>query len=668
MNKKLQFVRFISFIIAIAALIFLMHNSSIFSDYDNPLVDHVPYDVLDQVTPTITPLPTVVTIDGFDNFDMGTDFAEGHISTNPTNALAFFTAFNINGTHYSTSGHAWTTNNPNFGEIMRGDPVTAYDSLGRLYYENMYGSPNILGTKIVRSDNNSLTWFSAVDGNSGGDKNWLAADQTAGPYSNYVYGTMTNTSFSGVNFIRSINRGVSFTNTASFSFSPLPGSMPCVGPNGSTSGGAVYVVINSGSTFASTYIFHVSLNGGSSFTLKSSQNWAGYVGTSVNNRHAVNNMRTRPYPFIAADNSYGTYRGRLYGVYATNDPPGDGNKPDIFCRFSNDHGATWSSAVKVNDDASTQNNNQWHPAIWCDKQTGRLYVQWMDTRDTPTSDSALIYASYSDNGGVSFVTNQAISNKKMRIDCPACGGGGTPRYQGDYNGITSNQYASMLTWADFRNNNFGSYTAYFPDYAFTVDPPSDSINSTNGSIVATFNVPGVKLWSNTVTFITQFEPTPPSGNYDVVYPSGNTLSSFPGSRTAIITANNVTPGTYNAVLTAKGPNGTPVHRRFITLYTQPTVIGIPNSSKIVNKYELFQNYPNPFNPTTRIDYNLMKESEVSLTVYNILGKTVSEMKLGKQAPGKQFVIFDAANLSAGIYYYRLKAGDFTNVKKMILLK
>ncbi|MBL7127677.1 MAG: T9SS type A sorting domain-containing protein [Ignavibacteria bacterium] len=650
-----------------STFLFLIFNSNILSDFDNPLVDHVPRDVLDQNTPTITPLPTVVTVDGYDNFDMGVDIAEGHISTNPTNPLAFFTAFNINGTHYSTSGHAWATSNPNFGFTMRGDPVTAYDSLGRLYYENMYGS-SILGTKIISSDNNSLTWYTAVDGNSGGDKNWMAADQTAGPYTNYVYGTMTNTSFNGVNFIRSTNRGASFTNTSSFAFNPLPGSMPCVGPNGSTSGGAVYVVINSGFTFASTYIFHVSLNGGISFTLKSSQNWVGYVGTNVNGRNSVDNMRTRPYPFIAADNSYGTYRGRLYCVYATNDPPGDGNKPDIFCRYSNDQGATWSGGVKVNDDASTQNNNQWHPAIWCDKQTGRLYVQWMDTRDTPTSDSALIYATASVNGGVSFVPNQRISNKKMKIDCSTCGGGGTPRYQGDYNGITSNEYTSMLTWTDFRNGNFGSYAAYFPDFAFTVSPSSDSINSTNGSISIDLNIPAVKRWGPAVTFVTQFDPTPPYGHYDVIYPSGSTLNSFPGSRTAIITANNVKPGTYNAVLTASGPNGTPVHRRFITLYTQPSVIGIPNSSQIINKYELFQNYPNPFNPTTRIDYNLMKESEVSLTVYDILGKAVSEMKLGKQAPGKQFVVFNAANLSAGIYYYRLTAGDFTDVKKMILLK
>ena len=665
MKKKSSIVKFTFILVLLGAFVFFNYSADMLGDYDNPLLDQIPYEVLNQTAPRISPLPTTVTIDGFDNFDLGVDYAEGHISENPTNPLAFFTAYNINGTHYTTSGHAFASNNPPFSGPA-GDPVTAYDSLGRLYYENMYGS--ISGTRVARSDNNSLSWFPIVDCNAGVDKNWLAADQTAGPYSNYVYSTMTSTSPNGANFVRSINRGQSFSSTYNFSFSPLPGTMPCVGPNGSISGGAVYVVGNSGSIFASTYIFYLSANGGSSFSVQSAQNWAGYVGTELNGRHSIENMRTRPYPFITADNSYGTYRGRLYCVYATNDPPGDGNKPDIFSRYSTDKGISWSASLKVNDDANTQNHNQWHPAIWCDKETGRLYVQWMDTRDTPTSDSAYIYASYSDNGGTSFVTNQRISNKKMRIDCPTCGGGGSPRYQGDYNGITSNEYTSMSAWTDFRNGTFGSYTAYFPDFAFTVSPASDSINSTNGSIVVTYNVPGVKLWSNTVTFMTQFTPTPPSGHFGVIYHPGHTLSTFPGSVTSVITANNVTPGTYSAVLTAKGPNGTPVHQRFITLYTQPNVIGVSNSTQIVNKYELFQNYPNPFNPTTRIEYNLMKESSVKLTVYDILGKVVSERNIGKQAPGKQLVTFDAANLAAGVYYYRLQAGEFTDVKKMMLIK
>jgi hypothetical protein len=666
MKNKISILRFCIVLSVFGLIMFLSYSTNIFSDYDNPLLDQVTYQEIDQISPKVTPLPTVVTIGGFDNFDMGVDFAEGHISVNPTNPKAFFTAFNINGTHYTTSGYAWSTNNPSFSG-PRGDPVTAYDSLGRLYYENMYGS-SIQGTRVARSDNNSLSWYPVVNANVGGDKNWIAADQTGGPYANYVYSTMSKfTSPFGANFVRSTNRGVSFSTTFSFSFSPLPGTMPCVGPTG-VPGGAVYVVGNSGSTFASTYIFYRSIDGGATFAVRSSQNWANYVGTNVNGRNSVENMRTRPYPFIAADNSYGPYRKRLYCVYASNDPPGNGNKPDIFCRYSVNQGSTWSSAVKVNDDASTQNNNQWHPAIWCDKTTGRLYVQWMDTRDTPTNDSAYIYASYSSNGGASFVTNQRISNKKMKINCTTCGGGGTPRYEGDYNGIASNGVTSMLTWTDFRNGNFGSYTAYFPDYAFTVSPTSDSLNSVNGSITINLNVPAVKLWTGTVSFLTQFSPSPPSGSFGVTYPLGSTLNSFPGSRKSRITANNVTPGTYNAVLTAKGSNGTPVHQRFVTLYVRPTVTGNSNITEIVNKYELYQNYPNPFNPTTRIEYNLMKESDVKITVYNSMGKVLTEMRRGKQAPGKQFVIFEANNLASGVYYYKLQTRDFTDTKKMLLIK
>jgi len=115
--------------------------------------------------------------------------------------------------------------------------------------------------------------------------------------------------------------------------------------------------------------------------LKSSQFFANYVGTNVGGRHSVENMRTRPYPFIAADNSYGQYRGRLYLVYANNTPVGNGNKPDIFCRYSTDQGVTWSSPVVINDDPNTTANHQWMPAIWCDKETGRLYAKWFDTRN-----------------------------------------------------------------------------------------------------------------------------------------------------------------------------------------------------------------------------------------------------------------------------------------------
>jgi hypothetical protein len=631
---------------------------------DDPTKDQIPWEVAKNLNPQMFDA-TVVTVGGYDNFFLGTDFAEGHISENPRMPGQYFVAFNINGTWYSLNGYDWLQNNPVFTSTMRGDPVAAHDSLGNLYYENMYGSPSILGTKIIKSTNNSVTWLPDVFGNTGVDKNWIAADQTGGPFANFVYTVMTASS--GGNFKRSTNGGASFDLTFSPGTQSLPGMMVCVGANGSVSGGAVYVVTNSGSSFASTYTFYRSTNGGANFTLMSSQNFANYVGTNVGGRNSVANMRTRPYPFITADNSFGPNRGRLYVVYASNEPAGNGNKSDIFSRYSTNGGSTWSSPVKVNDDLNTQNHQQWHPATWCDKETGRLYVQWMDTRDTPTSDSAYMYATYSTDGGLTFVPNQRISNAKMKIDCPTCGGGGTPRYQGDYNGIVSNGKTSMLVWTDFRAGRFDSYVSYFPDFAFTVTPALDSINAVNGMIDFIMAKPSSKLHTDTVYFSTTVTPNPGAG-LTISYPSGNFLPLTTGSRRVRFTANNLTPGTYTVTVTAKGPNGTPVHKRNVTIVASSTVTGVTNETNIPTKFDLLQNFPNPFNPTTKITYTLAKNTSVKLTVYNGAGERVKSYNIGTQNAGIYNVDFDGKGLASGVYYYKLETEFFTATRKMLLIK
>ncbi|MFC2092867.1 T9SS type A sorting domain-containing protein [Bacteroidota bacterium] len=649
----------------LSLLIFLGLSYTIFGQMDDPLKDGIPSGMYDNLPPTIQSPMAPVTIGDYDNFNLGTDFAECHISVNPNNPLQFFTAYNINGPHYTQDGFNWASTVPNFGTTPRGDPVTAYDSLGNLYYENMWGS--ISGTRIVKSTNNGQTWLPWVNGNSGFDKNWFCTDQTSGPYANYVYGTMSKSG--GSNFMRSTNNGTSFSVIYSFSYSPLPGTMVCVGPNGSTSGGSVYVVGNSGSAFASAYIFYRSTNGGASFTLMSSQYFSGYLGTAVNGRNSIDGMRLRPYPFIVADNSYGPHRGRLYLVYATNNPPGNGLKSDVYCRYSDNGGSTWSSGVVVNDDASSQNHYQFQPAVWVEKTSGRVYIQFMDTRDTPSSDSALIYATHSDNGGVSFATNQQISNQKMRINCPTCGGGGTPRYQGDYTSITSNSKTSMVNWTDFRYGSFSSFVAYYPDFAMKVTPSTDSLNANNGSVDFRFEIPSVKAFTDVASFSATITPPPGSGTLAITFPSGNTIPTFPYSKPMRVTATGgVTTGTYTITVTGQGSNGTPIHKRTVTVYVSPSVTGVGNSNELVNKYELSQNYPNPFNPTTKIEYNILQKSNVKITVFDMLGKVVTTFNKPQQAPGKNFVIFDARNLASGVYYYKIQAGDFTDTKKMLLMK
>ena len=83
---------------------------------------------------------------------------------------------------------------------------------------------------------------------------------------------------------------------------------------------------------------------------------------------------------------------------------------------------------------------------------------------------------------------------------------------------------------------------------------------------------------------------------------------------------------------------------------------------------LEQNYPNPFNPATTISYSIPKESQVSLKIYDVMGREVDELVSGRQTAGSYTVDFDAASLASGTYFYKLTAGDFISVKKMVLLK
>ncbi|MGH2575846.1 MAG: T9SS type A sorting domain-containing protein, partial [Ignavibacteria bacterium] len=100
-----------------------------------------------------------------------------------------------------------------------------------------------------------------------------------------------------------------------------------------------------------------------------------------------------------------------------------------------------------------------------------------------------------------------------------------------------------------------------------------------------------------------------------------------------------------------------------------TVVGInPIVSGIPREYMLMQNYPNPFNPSTKITYALPKAGNVKLAVYDILGKEVAVLVNEFKQVGRFTVEFNAKNLSSGAYFYKLEAGDFTDVKKMVILK
>lgn len=92
------------------------------------------------------------------------------------------------------------------------------------------------------------------------------------------------------------------------------------------------------------------------------------------------------------------------------------------------------------------------------------------------------------------------------------------------------------------------------------------------------------------------------------------------------------------------------------------------SELIPDRFELKQNYPNPFNPVTNLEFQLAKPEFVSIKIYDISGKEVSSLINKSMEPGVYKINFDASNLASGTYFYKLIAGDFTSIKKMVLLK
>jgi hypothetical protein len=92
-----------------------------------------------------------------------------------------------------------------------------------------------------------------------------------------------------------------------------------------------------------------------------------------------------------------------------------------------------------------------------------------------------------------------------------------------------------------------------------------------------------------------------------------------------------------------------------------------DATKLV-KFELSQNYPNPFNPTTTITYSVPQNTFVTLKIYNILGSEVAELVNGQVDAGVHKVNFNAYNLNSGVYFYTIKAGNFSETKKLTLMK
>jgi hypothetical protein len=106
----------------------------------------------------------------------------------------------------------------------------------------------------------------------------------------------------------------------------------------------------------------------------------------------------------------------------------------------------------------------------------------------------------------------------------------------------------------------------------------------------------------------------------------------------------------------------------VARYTSLVTSVEPVSNQVPEQFALLQNYPNPFNPTTQIEFKIPNTSVTKLMVFDMLGGEVETLIDQNLAPGSYRVTFNAARLSSGVYYYTLRAGTYTDTKRLVLVK
>lgn len=240
----------------------------------------------------------------------------------------------------------------------------------------------------------------------------------------------------------------------------------------------------------------------------------------------------------------------------------------------------------------------------------------------------------------------------------------------------------IVTWNDFRNGPSAPFNIDI--YAQRIDSLCNMLWTTDGVQVCdaplSQNNQQITSDGNFGAVITWDDRRAGTSIYDIyaqrVDSAGNLVWDINDVAISIATGNQYKPyispvsGGY-AIVFEDARNGFSDYNIYIqkVLQSGSVILNIGNQNEITSGFKLFQNYPNPFNPETKIRFNINSSNEkTTLRVYNILGELVAELVNDRISPGSYEVNFNSKNLSSGVYYYHLTSGNYSESKKMILLK
>lgn len=249
--------------------------------------------------------------------------------------------------------------------------------------------------------------------------------------------------------------------------------------------------------------------------------------------------------------------------------------------------------------------------------------------------------------------------------------------------LNDNAENSFANWTSNQGWNLVTTQSNSPTHSFTDSPSGDYQNNADNSMTI---VNAVNLNSSSVVFLNFYHKYFTEENYDfgTVEVSKDNGSSWQQVKSYDGESSSWTSVYLNLTPFIEGSSQIKIRFRLksdggvrddgwyvddIKLFVYNIgLVGISSNEQIPGSFRLDQNYPNPFNPSTVISYSLPKNSNVSLKVFDILGNEVAELVKGNQIQGNYSVDFNGANIASGIYFYKLTAGDYVDVKRMMLVK
>lgn len=373
---------------------------------------------------------------------------EGAIAVNPTNPQRLFIASNLDsgaglfGGVSTNGGATWTTRTVATGSdgiaAACCDPSASFDSFGNLFL--CYINSAATAVVVARSSDSGAT-FSPVTTFTG------SIDQ---PTINTGPGTVWVTYFSSSGIVA---RGATVTGLG------VVGAFAAAQSAPSSSGGNFGdIVIGPGGQVAVTYQATSPSQGPSSvfFNIDADGLGAGGFGarTTVTSTNVGGFDAIPPQPSrtidaeagLAWDRTGGAHNGRLYLVY-TDETVNESNNTDIMLRFSDNNGATWSAANRLNTDATTR--SQFFPKIALDPATGHIAVVWYDARNDAADVLCELWGTASVDGGATFLPNVRISQGASNGTQAHTGNG---IEFGDYLGLTMYNNVFYPVWADSSNS------------------------------------------------------------------------------------------------------------------------------------------------------------------------------------------------------------------------